>query len=283
MCKKDGLVVVAVPEVGQHCRDVGALVAAWEALRVGNIVIVLDTAVLGHLHVLPSGHRVNIVVVALEVTEEGGVELRVSLIIIVPARVEIVSTETYTGILVDIRGEIGSQSVLPVFLRTAFVVLQVGQRALGVGEQQVAGLDMEIVIRLDKQEVARLRPVQEMTGQTWGTQVTEDVVFTPVTIGAVEVLEEMGEGVVVHLGVLCAQALINAPLFVFCRYKPLHLRGVAPPGAALQASCDAVVGTHATAHGITKGIIAIVLSEKPLGYDGDDKEGGNEGNEVLHA
>ena len=70
-----GLMVVAVPERGEHGGDVGAVVAAWEALGVGDVGVALDASVLRHLHVFPAGHGVDAVVVALIVAEECAAEL----------------------------------------------------------------------------------------------------------------------------------------------------------------------------------------------------------------
>ena len=123
-----GVVVVAVEDAREHGGNIAAAVALGETLRVGDVFLLLDTAVLAHLHVFPGGHGVHVVVFATVVAEDGSPELGVLLVQVVAATVEVVDLETDGCQLVDVGGEVGAEAVLAGLAGAAGVVLQIGQR-----------------------------------------------------------------------------------------------------------------------------------------------------------
>ena len=228
-----GVVVVAVEDIREPGRNVATAVALWEALRVGDVLVALDTTVLCHLHVLPRRHRVHVVVFAEVVAEDGASELGVVLVHVVAATIEVVNLEADGRDLVDVRGEVGTEAVLTVLARAASVVLQVGEGRLGVGEEEAGGCGVEVVVGLGEEEVGGYFAVEVVACETRRAEVAEDVVLTIESLGEVPVLEEVGQGVVVFLGEDGAQTLIDAPLVELRGHGAVHLRGVASPGAAL--------------------------------------------------
>ena len=137
MCKEESLVVVLLPRGAEVDRDILAaellLVQPWLC----DVAVVHQAAVLGVLHVVGIDIGMHAVVVAAIVAIDRSAELAVLLGGVVSTCIIIVQTEANAGYLVDVGGEIASDTFFTVLLVAVGVVGNVGDGTLGVGEEKV--------------------------------------------------------------------------------------------------------------------------------------------------
>ena len=126
MCQVIVLFVIAVPRLVEHRWNVARTVRLPEAQRVLNVAVVLDAAVLAHLHVVDADVCMQVVAVATIVAIERTAEHAVWLSIVITDAITVVYLETQAGNLVDVRCEVCPDAVLPVLAVAALVVGQVG-------------------------------------------------------------------------------------------------------------------------------------------------------------
>ena len=218
------LLVVPVPRLGECHGNVLRTVSLREALRVLDVSVVLDASVLAHLHVVDVDVGVRIVAFAAIVSVHRASELAVGLVVVVSASEEVVQLEPDAGDFVDVRGKVGSHSVLSVVAGTALVICQVGDGTQCVGEAEVLQGIAEVAEGLEEENIAVLLAVQEYAVQAWSTQIAQEVVLSRVAFREVEVLEVVHRGVGI-LGINHrSQPRLYAPLELSDGY--LYLRRV---------------------------------------------------------
>lgn len=132
-----GSFIVPVPCAGQHDGDVNRGVVVLETLRVFNVIVIFYTTVFCHLHVVCIEIGVHVVALTAVISVDAGSEHAVLLAVVVSASVEIVQFETNASELVDIGGEIRSETVFTSLVAAKLVVGQIGDGTFGVGKTEV--------------------------------------------------------------------------------------------------------------------------------------------------
>lgn len=88
-----GLVFVAVPELREVCRYVSRSVGVGVVFGVGDVIGFFYAAVFAESHVVDAHPGVHVVVVGEVVAEDGAVEERCGLVVVVAASVEVIDVE----------------------------------------------------------------------------------------------------------------------------------------------------------------------------------------------
>ena len=106
-------------------------------MRVFNVIVIFYTTVFCHLHVVCIEIGVHVVALTAVISVDAGSEHAVLLAVVVSASVEVVQFETNASELVDIGGEIRSETVFTSLVAAKLVVGQIGDGTFGVGETEV--------------------------------------------------------------------------------------------------------------------------------------------------
>ena len=145
--------VVTVPCIREHDRDVGGGIVLIQLLRFADVFVILHTSVLEHLQMIDIGVCVNVVSLSSVIAVEGGSKGTGCRIHEVATTVKIINLEAQTGILVDIRGEIGTNAVLTVNLTTHGVVGQIGNGTERIGKAELMQAATEIAEGAQEKEL----------------------------------------------------------------------------------------------------------------------------------
>ena len=208
--EEDVLVVVAVPVFLQHGRNLGTLETLVETLRMHDVFIVGDAAVLSDFLMICRHQQVGFIAVAEIAAVHRVVEVGGTLRVVVAASVDVVEVkaeaEPLSGIHAELRGEV-VVAIRPV---ATLVVAQVRERRQGVGEMKIARLCEEIVVGLCEEEMAVGLSVDEYPVDAGCSLVASRIVFSTQTLGEGGVHIHIRKGVWRHGGTV-AKLLVDRP------------------------------------------------------------------------
>ena len=198
---------VTVPVFLQHRGNLALCVLFRKQLRVSDIVVVGDTAILVGLVLIAGGQYVHLVSVATIGTEQRGTEVRVALVLVVAAGVVVVQVKAEAQSLVGIHGKFRIDMVFTVLLVTAVVVADVRIGRQRVQEVELVGLLAHVVVTVHKEELALPLAVYEDTAQARRVVTTCGVVLAVDSRIIDAVLVEMGHRVELTRGDVTKQAI----------------------------------------------------------------------------
>ena len=244
-------------EVDGH---VGRAVFRGEVFWVGDVLIVVNTAVFCILHVVGIVDEVRVVAVVAVGSKHRAVEVRRSLPLIVAAPVEIVEFEAHAEFLAGVHAEEGGDAVFAVRLIAAAVVSEIGERRLCICKKILVRLFHEKIKWLgeDKGILHHRGAAQaEDARLTRRAEVARRVVFAVQPLCERLILEQMRRRVGINRPNV-AETLVDAPhlhlyrdiclfyrvfllhpmlsFFVLCMYR---LRPTLPGKYAEEAENDA--------------------------------------------
>ena len=189
------LVVVAVPVLAQHRRNVRCCIVFGEQFGVGDIVVVGDTAVLRHFLVVGRHEQVCLIAVSHIRTIHGVVEMRRTLVGIVTTAIDIVEFEAHADALACVNTKFGSEMVFSRCPAARCVERDVGERRERIGKMELVYGGEEKIVGLGKDKLAVLGTVYEYPVGTRGTQIASGVVLSTQTSGENGVGEHVRQGV----------------------------------------------------------------------------------------
>lgn len=235
MCEVEVLLVIAIPRLAEHDGDILTGVLLLEALRVADIVVILDAAVLTHLHIVDVDIGMYVVTLSTVVSVEGATEHAVGLTVVISAPVKVVQLQSQAGELVDVRGKIGPHTVFSVLVVAALVVGEVGYGTQRIGEAEVLQSRAEEAEGLHEEEIIALLTLHEHTALARRTRIAQDVIVSRIALCIVEVLEVVHHSIIV-LGIYHrSQPAIHTPLELSHGYllRLLSLGGIASPSGTI--------------------------------------------------
>ena len=188
-------IVVAVPVALKHSGYLALNKLVVEGLGMSDIVVIGDSTILSHLLMIHREHGMHLIAVAVVGTEQGGSEMRRTLVGIISAGIGVVDVETKSETLVGIGGKQYVYMVLSIEFVAAVVVCYIGDRRKRVGEQNFIGLLHHMRIRLHEQELTRERLVDSYSAQSRSVVITRGVIFPILASIEYGVHKEMGHSV----------------------------------------------------------------------------------------
>ena len=201
----EGVDIEFVPRLTEEDGHIGRSVFGRIGFGSVDIVVVLNTTVLGIFEVVTVVHGVQYVALVAVGAVEDAVEMGRVLVFVVAAAVEVVQFESHAQAFPRIGGKEGGDAVLAVLFVAAGVVGKVGDGRLGVGELQSLHAFQEEVVGAGEEELLAIdgHIVEEQTAGAGRAEVARGVVRALAAFGEGIVLETVGEGVGLAGGNLC--------------------------------------------------------------------------------
>ncbi len=217
MVEPDDVVLLlheVVREVGGYI--VGS-VPLCHSFGIGDVLVVLDTAVLTQFHVVVGVVEMEVVAVAGVGTEACAAHEGGGLVVVIARSVHVVEDASEVDALTCVVGVEGTEMVVATLLRTTPVVGEVHVRRLGVVVAEIAWCDEKLVEGMGKDELAPDGTVHIYTRKTRRTDVSQRIVFANQTFGQVAILEMMVEGIDIDVGRVSV-VRVNGPGAYIGRY-----------------------------------------------------------------
>ena len=195
MAQEHVLIVVTVPVLLEYGGYFVLRKVVGEGFGVGDIFIVGDTTVLGGFLVVHRDQEMHLIFVTQIGTEDGGVEMRCSLILEIAAGIVVIEVEAETYAFAGIDGKLYVEAVLTKQLVTAVVVGGTGIGRQCVHKPELVGLDIKETVGVGEDEGTALTAVDEDTAQACSVVGSSGVIIAVESCIERGVHKQVGQGV----------------------------------------------------------------------------------------